>query len=294
MSSSAQPRYPVYVPSKGRADNCHTAEMFIEGGTPFRLVVEEPEYDDYAARYGDDRILVLPFVDQGLVAARNWIKDHSIAAGDRRHWQFDDNIRKMDRMYGQKRIDVRSGIALAVCEDFTDRYTNVAVSGFNYTMFFPETNTMPPFQTNCHVYSCSLILNDTPYRWRVKYNDDTDYCLQVLSGGWCTILLNAFLADKLWTMLVPGGNTDDLYQDDGRTKMARSLERMWPGVVTTQRRFQRSQHVVAFNWRRFDTPLIRDPDVEIPTEPNEYGMKIAVRGEIRSPRIQAIADRFNG
>ncbi len=289
------PQYPVYIPSKGRSEITAqtTMDMFTDDGVPFYLVVEKPEADRYAERWPTAEILILPFVDQGLFVARNWIKDHSVANGDKRHWQFDDNIRAMDRMYGGKRINVRSGIALAVCEDFTDRYLNVAIAGFNYQMFFPETNTMPPFQTNCHVYSCSLILNEIPHRWRVRYNDDTDMCLQVLSDGWCTILLNAFLADKLWTQQMSGGNTDQLYQGDGRNKMARSLERMWPGVVTVQRRFNRPQHVVAFNWQHFDTPLIRDPDVEIPTEPNEYGMKLTTLSEIKSPRIQAIVDQYN-
>ncbi len=293
MTSQTLPRYPVYIPSKDRSDvdRYTTMDLFVRDQLPFTLVVEEPEADAYADRWPEAEILVLPFVDQGLFVTRNWIKDHSIANGDKRHWQWDDNIRRMERMYGGKRIVVRSGIALAVCEDFTDRYLNVAISGFNYVMFFPETNTMPPFQANCHVYSCSLILNETPHRWRVLYNDDTDMCLQVLSDGWCTILLNAFLADKLWTRQMKGGNTDALYQGDGRNKMARSLERMWPGVVTVDRRYGRPQHVVAFNWQKFDTPLIRDPDVEIPAGVNEYGMQLTVRDEIKSPRIQAIVDR---
>jgi hypothetical protein len=101
-----------------------------------------------------------------------------------------------------------------------------------------------------------------PYRWRLLYNDDTDLCLQVLSGGLCTVLFNAFLVQKLGTMVVPGGNTEDLYQNDGRLRMARALERVWPGVVTTDRRFQRPQHVVKDAWRKFDTPLVRRTDLD--------------------------------
>ena len=302
-----QPRYPVYVPSKGRADQCLTAEMFVLDGVPFRLVIEEAEYDAYASRYGEDRILVLPFSDQGsVVPARNWIMEHSIAEGHKRHWQYDDNIRRMHRLYGEKRLYARAGITLAVCEDFTDRYTNVAISGFQYSMFVPEiTAVSGPFILNCHVYSCSLINNEIPHRWRGRYNEDTDLCLQVLSDGWCTILLQAFLADKIWTMRMTGGNTDALYggqrklngkpdaPDDGRLKMARSLERDWPGVVTTKRRFQRPQHVVAASWRKFDTPLIKRDDLDIPDEPNEYGMKLATLQPIESPLLRRIADDYN-
>src|SRR5690606_25350984 len=112
-----------------------------------------------------------------------------------------------------QRVNVNAGVALRVCEDFTDRYTNVAISGFQYSMFAPTTSHIrAPFVTNCHVYSCSLINHAMPYRWRRRYNDDTDICLQALSGGWTTILLYAFLADKIATMKLSGGNTDDLYQ----------------------------------------------------------------------------------
>lgn len=288
--SDATPTYPIYVPSKGRADLNHTADMFTRDKVPFRLVVEEPEHDLYQAAYPDADILVLPFVDQGsVIPARNWIRDHAEATGATRHWQFDDNIRAMFRVYRGKKMYCRAGIALAVCEDFTDRYLNVGISGFNYSMFLTEVASSPPFVLNAHIYSCTLVNHAMPYRWRGRYNEDTDLCLQALAGGWCTIQLQAFLADKKATMLMGGGNTDSLYQGDGRLRMARSLERLWPGVVKVDRRYGRPQHVI--NWRKFDTALIRDPDVEIPTEADEYGMQLTVRQEVKSPRIRAIVDQ---
>src|SRR3972149_3358983 len=101
-------------------------------------------------------------------------------------------------------------------------------------MFVPDKRQVAPFFLNTHVYSCLLILNSLPYRWRGRYNEDTDLCLQVLSAGWCTVLINAFMVDNMPTMTMRGGNTEELYQDDGRLKMARHLERLWPGVVETK------------------------------------------------------------
>jgi hypothetical protein len=141
-------------------------------------------------------------------------------------------------------------------------------------MFLPDHRLVPPFYLNVHVYSCTLVLNSLPQAWRGRYNEDTDLCLQVLSAGWCTVLMNIFCADKLQTKLLPGGNTTTLYQGDGRLRMARSLERLWPGVVTTRRRFQRPQHIIYDAWRRFDTPLRFKPGIEITREPNEYGMTL--------------------
>lgn len=283
------PRYPVYIPSKGRWTHCLTAQIFRREGVPFCLVVEPQEEPMYASAFGADRVLVLPFSNPGsVIPARNWIKAHATAGGYLRHWQFDDNIGRFHRRWQGRRIRCDAGVALAAVEDFTDRYENVAIAGLNYEMFAVNGSEMPPFYRNVHVYSCSLILNSLPYQWRGRYNEDTDYCLQVLADGWCTVLVNVFLAKKRPSMERKGGNTATLYQGDGRLKMARSLERLWPGVVKTDRRFQRPQHVVKDSWKRFDTPLKRKPGIEIPTEPNEYGMRLTQVKPIKSPTLRAL------
>jgi len=280
-------RYPIYIPTKGRAEHCLTANFLTKDGVPFWLVVEEQEAEEYGKRYGMDKLLILPFRDQGLVAARNWIKDHATAAGVKRHWQLDDNLHHAMRIYKGKRTYVDSNIAFTVLEDFVDRYENVAIAGLAYEMFVPE-HTPVPFYLNVHVYSCTLLLNSIPYRWRQRYNDDTDICLQVLAGGWCTVLLNAFMVHKARTMSLKGGNTP-IYQGDGRLTMAKSLERIWPYVVTTRRRFRRPQHVIRRGWGGFDTPLKRRTDIDWDHLPpvDEYGMKLVqVAPVVKSERLK--------
>ena len=259
MSAPARtlPRYPIYVPSKGRAQTAQTAKFLTADGIPFRLVVEEPEADEYRARWPAAEVLVLPFQDQGtVVPARNWIADHAAATGADRHWQLDDNIWGIRRLWRGRRLKCHAGTGLRVCEDFTDRYENIAVAGLNYLMFVQDS-TERPFYVNVHVYSCCLIDHRLPFRWRGRYNEDTDLCLQALSAGYCTVALNVFMAHKQRTMTKAGGNTAELYGGDGRAHMARALERRWPYVVETRRRFSRPQHVIRDGWRGFDTPLIR-------------------------------------
>lgn len=287
------PRYPVYIPSKGRSaasDYTSTAAIFVRDEVPFYLVVEPQEHDAYASRFGEDRVLVLPFANLGLgsIPARNWIKAHSIKHGAVRHWQFDDNIKAFRRAYRGQRIPIRSGVAIRIVEDFTDRYTNIAISGFNYQCFV--VRPAAPIHLNCHVYSATLVLNEIPYGWRGRYNEDTDLCLQALAGGWCTVLVSAVMVDKMPTMKMGGGNTDQLYSGDGRLKMARSLERLWPGVVDTRRRFGRPQHVIAAAWGKFDTPLIRRTDIEWPTGVDEFGMKLTAVAEVKHPRIRKLLE----
>jgi hypothetical protein len=278
------PTYPIYIPSKGRADRPLTQRCLLKEGVPFYCVVEATEYDAYAAVCGPANVLVLPFSDRGLTAARNWIKAHATAAGHSRHWQLDDNLYSARRLYRGVRAHCPMGVALRVTEDLADRYTNVAIAGITYEMFGIPRKQLPPFFVNVHVYSCSLILNSLPHQWRPTYNDDTDICLQVLADGWCTILVNAFTVKKVQTLTMHGGNHTTIYRGDGRLAMARSLERDWPGVVTVSRRYHRPQHIVG--WQKFDTPLKRRTDIDWTafTQANDYGLVL------RSSAAPAVAD----
>ena len=179
------PRYPIYIPSKGRAEKCLTAKFLDAEGVPFLLVVEPQEAEAYTAQFGSRRVVSLPFSNLGLgsIPARNWIKDHSTKFGHERHWQLDDNIRQMWRRIDGIKLPCESGPAFAAVEDFADRYENVAIAGMNYYMFAPNRRPMPPFYINVHIYSCALVLNSIPHRWRGRYNEDTDLCLQVLADG---------------------------------------------------------------------------------------------------------------
>src|SRR5262249_32265540 len=150
----------------------------------------------------------------GSIPARNWIQQHAISEGHARHWQLDDNIVDVRRLWKGRRIPCAAGPALRSVEDFSDRYENVGVSGLNYQMFVTSA-TASPFFVNVHVYSCTLVNHEMGLKWRGRYNEDTDLCLQALSAGWCTVLFNVFMADKQRTMKMGGGNSDELYQGDG-------------------------------------------------------------------------------
>lgn len=290
-----QPRYPVYVISKGRFQNCLTAKFLLRDEVEFILVVEEEEAQEYATQFGAHRVQILPFSNLGLgsIPARNWVWEDSKASGAERHWILDDNIMGVLRRYCGKRLYCQSGVAFRAIEDFADRYDNLAIIGMNYDKFILDNRKMPPFYLNNHVYSNLLIKNDLPNRWRGRYNEDTDLCLQVLADGWCTVLVNAFGVQKMATMTMKGGNATELYVGDGRLKMARALERLWPRVVKTGRRFNRPQHIVNSSWQKFDTPLKLKPGIDLSKlQPNEYGMELKAIKEIRSPNIKKLFERF--
>ena len=96
MSKRLLPKYPIYIPSKGRSDICLTAQFLSKDEVPFYLVVEPQEEKQYVDTFGKKHILVLPFSNLGsVIPARNWIKEHATKNGHERHWQFDDNMRSI-------------------------------------------------------------------------------------------------------------------------------------------------------------------------------------------------------
>lgn len=80
----------------------------------------------------------------------------------------------------------------------------------------------------------------------------------------------AFLAKKIATMKVRGGNTP-IYQGDGRRKMALSLMTQHPDVTRMTWKWGRWQHVV--DYRPFKgNKLIKKEGVVIPQGVDNYGM----------------------
>lgn len=270
------PKYPVYIISKGRWDSRLTSKALEKMNIPYHIVVEPQEYDNYASVINPNKIYVLPFSDlgQGSIPARNWVWEHSINNGDERHWILDDNISAFRRFNNNKKYLVTSGTIFKCAEDFVDRYDNIALSGFQYTYFMTLCRDRKPFIFNTRIYSCILIKNDIPYRWRGKYNEDTDLAIRVLKDGWCTILFNAFLQDKQSTMTMKGGNTDTIYNTgDERLEFAKSLERQHPDCVKVIWNYGRWHHLVNFSPFK-KNKLIKKEGLIIPSRINNYGMKL--------------------
>ena len=270
------PKYPIYIISKGRWESRLTSKALEAANVPYHIVIEPQEYDDYAAVIDPQKIYILPFsnLGQGSIPARNWVWEHAIESGAKRHWILDDNIRKFFRMHQNIKYEITSGTIFKAAEDFVDRYTNVALAGFEYVMFFPRKQFRHSFSLNRRIYSCILIDNNLPYRWRGRYNEDTDLSLRVFKAGLCTILFNAFQADKIASMTMKGGNTEELYGiTDKRLEFAQSLQRQHPDCVTIQWKYNRWHHKVDYSSFKHNRLIKRD-DIEIPHGIDNYGMKL--------------------
>lgn len=270
------PEYPVYIISKGRWVSRLTSKALEKMGVPYHIVVEPQEYKAYAAVIDPQKILMVPFsnLGQGSIPVRNWVWEHALEKGHARHWLLDDNIEAFNRLNKNDKPEVRTGAIFKAAEDFVDRYHNVAMAGFNYYSFCKATEKLRPFNINTRIYSCTLIKNDLPHRWRGKYNEDTDLSIRVLKDGWCTILFNAFLVGKVTTQRMKGGNTCGVYSGtDNRREFAESLAKQHPDVAKVVWRFNRWHHHV--DYRSFKkNKLIKKEGLVINNGVNNYGMKL--------------------
>ena len=269
------PQYPVYIVSKGRADSRLTAKSFERMNMPYYIAIEPQDYDSYAAVIDSKKILVLPFSNHGdgPGRARNWCWDHAISLGAKRHWVLDDNISDFYRLHENYRVRVESGAIFKAAEDFVDRFENVPIAGFQYRFFIAPNAKYPPYVTNTRIYSTLLIDNDCPYRWRGRYNEDTDICLRVLKDGLCTIQFNSFLQGKAQTQTLAGGNTSEFYAAEGTDSKSEMLYRMHPDVTTKVIRFGRHHHFVDYNQFKKNKLILRK-DAQVSERIDNYGMEL--------------------
>jgi len=286
------PKYPIYIVSKSRWESSLTSNFLNEILVPHYIIVEESQYNQYKKYVSDknkySKLLILPksylndydtcddlgfLKSKGPGSARNFAWDHSINMDFEYHWVMDDNIRWFGRLNKNITIPVADGTILKCAEDFATRYENVGMSGFNYYKFVKNTDRVPPYVLNTRIYSCNFIKNDIDFRWRGRYNEDTDLSLRILKKGLCTLQFNAFLQEKITTQRIKGGNTEEFYSKEGTYNKSKMLEDLHPDVARVVWKFNRWHHQV--DYRPFkNNKLIRKKNFNFKKITNNYNMKI--------------------
>lgn len=255
-------KYPIYIISKGRWEYSSTSKYLSLMQVPHHVVVEPQEYEKYMSTIGKSKYTTILKLDmdykevydscdevgdakgvgKGSGPARNFSWEHSIEAGFDWHWLMDDNIESFHRLHQNHKIKSLTGSIFKETEDFVERFDNIAISGFNYSKFAKQIDKLPPYIFNTRIFSCILIRNNLPIRWRSRYNEDVDLNLRAMKMGYATCQMNAFLADKMTTQVVKGGNTDEFYKSEGTLIKSEVLKNLHPDVVTVTWKFSRWHH----------------------------------------------------
>lgn len=293
-------KYPIYIVSKSRPNQCYTSFHLSLMEVEHFVVVEPDQMQMYREstlldfRYAKLLEMDMKYKDEydtfddlgdtkskGPGAARNFAWDHSMIDGHAFHWVFDDNaMGGFFRFDNNERIKIRSSGFFRVMESFVERFDNIAQAGMNYRMFIIQDQKYSPYVTNTRIYSFILNRNDTGYRWRGRYNEDTDLSLRMLKDGWCTVQFNNFLAHKLETQAIKGGNTEAFYEHEGTLPKSDMLVEMHPDLAKAVTKYGRDHHHVDYSvfkqQLKYKDGLSHDSFKEID---NEYGMITVMTNE---------------
>ncbi len=222
-----QPRYPIFIPSKGRAHEQMTMRTLSRMGLNYYVMVEPQEYTTYR-RLLPSEATVLTLAEgnhgNGPGVARNacWDYAKNVLKAER-FFVLDDNIDGFYRLHENKRYRCGDGTPFRALEDFVDRYKNVPLAGFQYRFFKPSSLKHYPFTVNTRIYSAALVSTaDERFKQRGRYNEDTIQSIDVMKAGLCTVEFNCFLSGKLRTQTMKGGNSDEFYFPQGKRSRAKS------------------------------------------------------------------------
>lgn len=299
------PQFPLYIVSKGRSEYMVTSRVLTECGVKHNIVVEQSDVEKYQEAIEKwNLIATLKVLDMkykekyelcdnlgltkstGPGPARNFAWENSMQDGHAWHWVMDDNIRSFRRLNMNEKVKVSNGGIFRAMEDFCLRYENIGMAGPNYYMFAPARTKVPPFILNTRIYSCNLIRNDIPFRWRGRYNEDTILSIDMLKKGWCTVQFNAFLQEKMQTQALKGGNTGEFYHKEGQKEkgvkyaktgtIAKSQMQVavHPDISKMVFKFNRWHHYVDYSG--FKKNILIKKKIELENKVNNYGMQLVI------------------
>ena len=217
----------IYIPSKGRASTCLTAQILKRDGIKFNLVIEPQDLKDYLEHYSKDEIVVMKKDNGGIAYARNFCKQTSISRGEKEHWQIDDNIKNFRIREGNKNVVADSKDVLYPAEEYFHKYKNVSMVCLRHMMYAWSQKTEVSY--NQCMYTAFMMKNNVPCLFRDKTVEDADFTLQVLMTGECTVIFNKLLMEKVTTEVMKGGNTEIEYSGDRRLIRCLGLCKQWPG-----------------------------------------------------------------
>ncbi|MDP6672310.1 MAG: hypothetical protein QF668_04975, partial [Arenicellales bacterium] len=113
--------------------------------------------------------------------------------------------------------------------------------------------------------------NDVPYRWRGRYNEDTDLSLRMMKDGWCTVQFNQFLIGKRATQSMRGGNSAEFYDEEGTKNKSQMLADMHPDVARVIWKWNRWHHHVDYKPFKKNI-LIKKKNLDIKKGINNHGL----------------------
>jgi hypothetical protein len=260
-------KYMVYIPSKGRAEMCLTAEHMRSNEVPFTVVVEPQEEKAYRARHGKDNVTVMPENDQGIAYARRFIKEHSRAKGEEYHWQMDDDIKTFMVREGTKNVKRPPTGLINQVEDYVQRHVNIGIGALKQDTWAWSAKS----ELDYNKLACAAILvnNRVEGMWRDDVVEDVDYSMQVLLKGWCITTFNRLIFCPMPTGTTEGGNQLEGHYDR-YGQLIRNLGKYYGDAFKVKVKNGKERMAPSNVWGTFKQRPIEKTDLQKPSELNVY------------------------
>ena len=241
--------YPIFIISYNRAKNHTTAKWLAKYGVKHFMIIHKEQLSDYKAYQTDEMKLYTTFIifddnyklkyetcddiphsikNAGSGAERNFAWDYSIKLGAKAHWLMDDNMsffhiigKSTNGIYKRQRCTKEDFIEKwHKAEHFFNKYENLLMIELAQNDFFFNLHKLT-YALNTRCFSCNLIWNDMPIRWRGRYNEDVILSTDIMVAGYCIAsYIGGVRKSKQSTREATGGNhaiikgdVNSLYQD---------------------------------------------------------------------------------
>lgn len=240
--------YPIYIPSKGRAQTATTPALLDNADVPYTLVVEPQEYDSYTQQYPHANYHVLERNNAGIAYVRNAI----LALNKGRYWMMDDDLKGLYRVVRKRCNRENAAAILMEAQAYFERASLIAQLGLEYQQI--AWSASKPFALNSYCDVCVCIdaaLAGVQYRKEVELKEDRDFTLQLLASGLSTlrVLHLAFAAPENGTN--SGGLKPVYMQTDREINAVNRLCELWGREIVTPVTKKNGRYDAKINWRYF-------------------------------------------
>lgn len=247
---------PIFIASKGRANNSNILTELNEKKANFYIFIEPQELHTYSHAYQNANIINIQANNKGLPYVRQFMLNYANENNLPLYWNLDDDV-TLYRVENAKCIKTGYEVLYEAEKYFKDDDT-IAQAGLEYRQF--AWSQTKPFTLNSY---CDCVVAIKPYLCKdlVFDNDvllklDRDFTMQVINSGYTAMKINSFCFSSPKNGSNKGG-LFDVYQSNVEKTNSDAMEAKWGEYVCKSFTKPDGRNDVKIYWKNIgkQTPL---------------------------------------